>query len=175
MAMSPDRPEAGSHTARDLDIQGWMTEYGPALRSYFRRRVNEAEADDLVQEVFLTMHARTSSEPIENIRGYLFRVAVSVLARRDRMPDAFDPFQEGQEPIDDISPERIVSGRQELERLMVAIGNLPPRTRTAFVLHRFGQMTYVTVARRMGIKSDAVKAHLSRAILKLTQELGRLP
>ena len=48
----PNRPEEARPDER---MTAWMAEYGPALRRYFGRSVGPAEAEDLVQEVFLAM------------------------------------------------------------------------------------------------------------------------
>jgi RNA polymerase sigma-70 factor (ECF subfamily) len=57
------------------DFERWMSQYGPLLKRYFRRRVSQAEAEDLVQDVFLAMHARGGGAQIENVQGYLFTIA----------------------------------------------------------------------------------------------------
>jgi len=59
-----------------------MAQYGPALRAYFRKKAGAAEAEDLVQDVFVAMQARGGVEDIEHVGRYLFRVAANVLARR---------------------------------------------------------------------------------------------
>ena len=174
MASPPDRPALVQPPPSETDAQAWFVEYGPGLRAYFRKRVAPGEVEDLVQEVFLAMYNRTDAAPVDQIQRYLFRVAASVLARRLRKHEPLELPLDGHEPVDDVSPERILDGKQDLERFMVAVRNLPPRSRTAFVLHRFEEMTYASVALRMGVTIDAVKALLSRAILKLEDELADL-
>lgn len=150
-----------------------MERYGPGLRRYFMRRVPQAEAEELVQDVFLAMHARSAAEPIDNVQGYLFRIAANLLTKRHDV---------GQTGIDDLhdlaegfSPERILIGRQEAARVLVAIRNLPPRTREAFALHRFEDMTYEAIARRLGISVSAVSKLVARALAHVTVELRRAP
>ena len=65
--------------AEELGV--WMAQYGPGLRRFFRRRVGPAEAEDMVQDVFLAMSAR-QGDPVDNIEGYLFRIATNLVARR---------------------------------------------------------------------------------------------
>src|SRR3546814_19438815 len=46
----------------DQDLAAWMATYGPGLRRYFRRRADDADVDDLVQEVFLRLQSARSEE-----------------------------------------------------------------------------------------------------------------
>ena len=169
-------PEHAQQRAAGIDpaeLRGWMERYGPGLRRYFAKRVPPAEAEELVQDVFLAMHARSAADPIDNVQGYLFRIAANLLSKRHDV---------GQTGIDDLhdlaegfSPERILIGRQEAARVLVAIRNLPPRTREAFALHRFEDMTYEAIARRLGISVSAVSKLVARALAHVTIELRRAP
>ena len=79
---APLEPSAAEASApSEAEFRAWMARYGPGLRRYFQRRADPAEADDLVQEVFLALRARSATSDIDNVEGYLFKTAVSVLAR----------------------------------------------------------------------------------------------
>ncbi|MGE5567200.1 MAG: RNA polymerase sigma factor [Parcubacteria group bacterium] len=174
MAQPPDRAQEKAAGVDPAELRVWMERYGPGLRRYFARRVPPAEAEELVQDVFLAMHARSAAEPIDNVQGYLFRIAANLLSKRheagghtglDEAPDIAEGF----------SPERILIGRQEASRVLIAIRNLPPRTREAFALHRFEDMTYEAIARRLGISVSAVSKLVARALAHVTVELRRAP
>lgn len=162
----------------DADLAAWMADYGPGLRRFFSRRAGLDEADDLVQEVFLRLQARAGADAVENVEGYLFKIARNVLIsryRRDRVHGLglHDPWREGAEGPDELSPERILIAKQEYERLIVAILDLPPRARAAFLFHRFDYMTYQAIAQRMGIAKRSVKELMQRAIDRLSEEMER--
>ena len=76
---------------------------------------------------------------------------------------------------DELSPERILIGKQEYERLIAAIFELPPRARAAFLFHRFDNMTYQAIAQRMGIAKRSVRELMQRAIDRLADEMEREP
>ncbi len=147
-------------------FRAWMTQYGPGLRRYFARRADPAEADDLVQEVFLAMHRRVDDTPIGNVQGYLFRVAAGVLSKRTGR--AAEPIPESFSLADELSPERRLLGREALARLVEAMQALPPRARQAFTLHRFEEMTYAAIAAHMGVSVSAIEQLISRASERLT-------
>ena len=173
MALKPTPPAATA--SRSEELGAWMTQYGPALRSYFSKRTSPADVDDLVQDVFLRLQMRASAEPVENVQGYLFRVAANVLVDRRRQDTAHGwnraaPLDEAHDPIEELSPERTLIGKQDFTQLVLAISRLPPRMRAAFMFHRFEQMTYPAIARRMGNSPDAVKQLIRKAFQRLAQE-----
>jgi RNA polymerase sigma-70 factor (ECF subfamily) len=62
--------------------------------------------------------------------------------------------------------------RERLKRIREAIANLPPRTRDVFVLHRFEDMTYKSIADGLGISVSAVEKRIIVALkhLKAAEE-----
>jgi RNA polymerase sigma-70 factor (ECF subfamily) len=78
-------------------------------------------------------------------------------------------MHEGIEPIDALSPERILIGAEALDRIMAVLQALPPRTSEAFILHRFEEMTYDAIARRMGISRSGVEKLIMRALDRLME------
>lgn len=166
MPISAPRPD---------DLSGWVVRYEPALRRYFRRKVSASDADDLVQEVFMSLQVRTASdEPIDNIEGYIFRTAANVVARRHRRRtwdwgehDVLD----GHDPGDEVSPERVLLDKEALSRVLAAMQTLPPRCSEAFMLHRFEEMTYAAIAVRMRISKKAVEHLIQRALRRISLTL----
>lgn len=164
-------------TARqEPDYGAWMTIYGPVLRRYFRRRVREEDVDDLVQDVFVRLQSAQSDDAVENVEGYLFATAHNVLANqyRGRAARAVSLHQEWGEDVeaaDPLSPERIAIGREEYQRVVSAISNLPPRTREAFEMNRFENLTYQLIAKRMGISRNSVKDLMRRALMRIAEGL----
>lgn len=161
---------------QDRNLADWMTAYGPGLRRFFRRRVGDADVDDLVQDVFLRLQAAEISAPIDNVERYLFTTARNVLISRHRAQTAraamlHDEFEEGLEIADQLSPERIAIGQQEYLRVVDAILRLPPRAREAFELHRFENLTYQAIAQRMGISKESVKELMHRALVRLAETM----
>lgn len=175
---SPNQPmgSAGhaADAAWDAQLCAWMAQYGPGLRRFLTKRVSASEADDLVQEVFLALRARSATTDIENVEGYLFKTAVSVLARQKRRRT----WQWGQqEPVEDlalrdeVSPERVAIGRDGVRCIVQALKAVPPRSAEAFFLSRFEQLTNEEVARRMGISVKAVEELMRRAMRQVMAQL----
>jgi RNA polymerase sigma factor (sigma-70 family) len=176
VAQPPPKPIVEAPVIREEDLRAWLIEYGPALRRYFERRVGAAEAEDLVQDVFLHLQARAVGGAVDNVERYLFRIAGNVLISRHRHRTARgfalqDALDEALEPVETISSERVLIGKQDVARVIAAMQALPPRTREAFIFHRFGEMTYPAIAKRMGISVSAVGQLIARALEKLSEEV----
>ena len=67
--------------------------------------------------------------------------------------------------------EQIVAGKQRLKRMLAALNALPPRARQVVILRRFENLTYLQIARRLGISVSAVEKHMARAMTALRLDL----
>lgn len=142
---------------------------GP-LRSFFRKRAYDPqEAEDLVQEVFVRLSDHGSRHSIDNLEAYIFQTAANLLrdrARRNKSQAAALRELGGRSGsgIEEISPERVLQGRQGLANVHRALTELPERTRVIFVLHRFEDLKYSEIALRLGISVSGVEKHMMDAI-----------
>jgi RNA polymerase sigma-70 factor (ECF subfamily) len=171
----------GSETGR-VNQSALAGEIGPVrhwLTRYFGSRIrNYAEVEDMVQDVFARMVARDSPEPIENLNGYILKTASSVLADRARLRSshgaelhvAFDSELHGEQ---EIGPERVLEGREDLHAAAASLLCLPERTRTVFILRRLEGQRYQDIARHLGISVSAVEKHMVRAIQHLSLEMEK--
>lgn len=158
------------------DTPAWMLRYAPALRAYFRKKVGPAEAEDLLQDVFVSMQARGGIEDIEHVNRYIFRVAANAIARR-RPANGWNwsehaGLEELDALTDELSPERALIAKQTLERLVASLQALPPRAAQAFILHRFDEMSYGEIAAHMGITVKAVEMHVKRTLERVLAHMG---
>lgn len=171
LPMAPYKPLDEIERLPDDDIRVWMADYGPALRRYFLKKVGPNEADDLVQEVFLSLQVRGSKEQIENVQGYLFRMAATALIRRKERQkwdwSNHDILGDTIDFSDEVSPERVLMGKEAVEQLLESLQALPPRYREALFLHRFEEMTYVAIAARMNTTVKAVDHLIQRALRRI--------
>lgn len=156
------------------DLAAWMATFGPGLRRYFHKRAGGVEADDLVQEVFVRLQARAAAGEVDNVERYLFAIANNVLVSRHRYESARvwgrqGPLTEALQPVEDVTPERVLIGKQEYQRMIVALRKLPPRAREAFIFHRFEEMSHPAIARRMGISVVAVRKLIARAMERIAE------
>ncbi|WP_440958153.1 RNA polymerase sigma factor [Oceanicaulis sp. LC35] len=169
---SQDAAQATSWETLDREFQGPLT-------GFFSKRVSDRdEVRDLIQEVFLRLIRRGDHGDIDHIRGYVFQVARSVLAdhlrrRQVRQTDAHEPFDVDQHGGSDFSPERVLLSKEELNRLMQALQELPQRTQDVFVLRAFENYKYADIARLMAISTRSVEKHMAKALAYVGAALDR--
>ena len=161
-----------------LDMDEMARRYSAPLTRYFRARVRSAaDIDDMVQEVFLRLAARTQGGALDAPENYLFTVAASVLndsfRRKARRGGAHELFDERVHAEADFSPERVFLGQEQLRIVETALHELPERTRVVFVLHRYEEMSYAQIARRLEVSVSAIEKHMSKALAHLSRR-GRL-
>ena len=144
------------------------------MRGWLRRHVHTLkteDADDLLQEAYTRLWLIDLSK-IENARAYLYSIVRNLLgehARRARIVpmERLGEIEALRIPSDEPGPERLVSARQELERLERIIESLPARAREAFTLRKFRGLSLKQIAREMDIAERTVEKHMATALLKV--------
>ncbi len=154
---------------------GSLWRFAPMLRGFFARRVR-GDVDDLVQDVMVRIETRRGGAEIENLEGYLFQVASSVLTdklRRDRVRRRASHVEltESHHPVEVLSPERVLEAREQLALAFQVLEEAPERARQAFVLVRFEHMSYAAAAKHMGISVSAVEKHIMKVVRLLSERL----
>jgi RNA polymerase sigma factor (sigma-70 family) len=151
----------------------------PWLARWFARRVrDQAEVEDMVQDVFARIAARNSTEPVEHLGGYVLKTAWTVMADRARrrtthMAAFHVPLNTDLHGDEEIDAERVLIGKEDLRSATAALLSLPERTRTVFILRRLEGFRHKEIAMRLGISVSAVEKHLVRAIQHLAAEMER--
>jgi len=156
------------------------------LGSFIRRRVpNEADAEDLLQEVFSKLvEANRLLMPIENATGWLFRVARNAIAdlfRRKRPEPLSDAAIEGDDgeslriedllPSADAGPEALYFRRALLEELEIALDELPAEQRAVFLAHELEGRSFKELAAESGVGVNTLLSRKRYAVLHLRARL----
>jgi len=132
---------------------------------------DRAEAEDLLQEIFLQAHSKLPSfEGRSTFGTWLYRLAVnrcldhlrSAASRRQALTKSID---EGREPL---AADETTAHRLDLER---AILQLSPSYRSAFLLHDVEGLGHREVAEILGVAEGTSKALVHKARLKLRELL----
>ena len=133
---------------------------------------NPADAEDLLQEIFLSAHRKLDSFRGESALGtWLYRLATnhcldylrSRAARTNQVTDALEddagPFEAGAQTLADQTVAKM-----DLER---ALARLPEGCRAAFVLHDVQGLEHKEVAQALGIAEGTSKSQVHKARLRL--------
>jgi len=148
------------------------------LRRYFERRIRgrgTADAEDLVQEVFLRLARARSVDVIENIDGYVCRIAANLardyVRRRAVRKDDIVMDLDGLAGEEDFTPERILLGRDAVRQVVRLLDELPPKTKTIFLLYHAEVMPQLQIARVMQMPISTIEKHMCRANVHLHRKL----
>jgi len=151
----------------------------------YRYLVDHAEAEDIVQEVFLKVHgAARGYQPTARFTTWVYRITVNLCLNRlrsSRLRRSVSLEAVGEE--EDFSVEvaaaepETASGRLEREELEQkvheAMVSLPDSQRTAVLLRRTSELSYEQIAEVMETTVPAVKSLLARARQTLKSRLAK--
>lgn len=151
------------------------------LRRYFAKHgVGEDELDDLVQDVFLRIVQRGDARKLDQLDGYIFQTAASVLAdrwrrRKVRQADRHIPFDPDRHSEASAALDDAVMSREALRAISLSLMDLPERVRRVFLLRRVDGLPFQQIARQLGLSVSAVEKDMLRAVRHLitTQESER--
>lgn len=141
-----------------------------------RARAIAADTQDLRHDVYVrVLEAARVARPASP-QAFLFATARNLLidrARRDRVVriDFLDDLEALNVLVDNVSPERQMSGRQQLQRVSRLFDRLPGRCREVLWLRRIDGLGGKDVATRLGLAEATVEKHLFRALRLLADAL----
>jgi len=145
----------------------------PLLRYLVCLGLSPDEAQDVVQDAFLSLHQHLSAGGSqENIRGWLFRVAHNQARNRQTSYDRrfSAPLERGAESaLDEATPERVLLEKEKLERLESAILTLEHTERECLLLRASG-LRYREIGEVLGIATSTVADIVDRAVKKLAEK-----
>lgn len=162
----------GSPVATSLIDALFRTEAAGLLR-YFRRKVGDEAAPDLVQEVFVRIAGGRQTKALSNPPGYVRRIARNLLIDRSRRKTVSDPVFVPFELHHDLGKpaeqDKILEAAQLLGQYEEAIQSMTEKTRRVYLLHRVEDMSYRDIHRQLGISIATVEYHMMRALAHIQQ------
>ncbi len=153
------------------------------LRFALARTGDDAEAEDVVQEVWLKIETRQISR-VHNSRSYLFQMANNIIidqqrefSRRQARDQHWRNMKTGYAaPGSDVCDasldiEASLIEGQEARQLHDAIAKLPSGARAVLYLHKIEGLTHGEVARCLDITRSGVEKHMAVAMRHLRKAL----
>jgi len=145
----------------------------PLLRYLVCLGLSHDEAQDVVQDAFLSLHRHVASGgSAGNTRAWLFRVAHNQARNRQssydrRFSAPLDPGMNA--PLDEATPEQAVLEKEKFRRLGNAIRMLAASERECLLLRASG-LRYREIGEVLGIAISTVADTVERAIKKLAEK-----
>ena len=168
---------------RNNHVLSAIKAYGKNLLGFIRKRVkNDADAEDILQDVFYQLAGNTS--PIEQMSAWLFRVTRNKITDRQRkqkpalMDDVFatdedDDFSNWAGVLLDKSnhPEKKQLVSLFWSVLQAALDELPEEQRSVFVLNELEGVSFKEIAAKKGVAINTLISRKRYAVLHLRERL----
>ena len=151
--------------------------YSHKLFSFvFRILKNEAEADDIVQEVFVKIwESRHKLEDYRLLNSYIFTIAYNNSIDLIRKKINNTKYLEHLKNSATINFSPTIISQIEFNELNnqaeKLIANLPERQKQVYLLHREAGLTYPEIAEKLGISKNTVENHMVKALKYLRQNM----
>lgn len=147
----------------------------PVLRYLLSFRIPLADAEELLQEVFLALfqHLRQGKSRA-NLRGWVFRVAHNsalkcrLQARRQTEYFSYVPDLSAVTADPGPGPEESMAARQRRQKLLAVVRALPEQDQCCLSLRAEG-LRYREIAEVLGISLGSVAASLEKSLSRLAR------
>jgi RNA polymerase sigma factor (sigma-70 family) len=170
------------------NISGLIGRFGKQLLGFIRKRVNsQADAEDILQDVWFQLTTAVDTEPIEQMSGWLFKVARNKIIDRYRkkQPDSLDLLLETGESANgpDLAAILLDKGQDPetdnlrslfWKALYEALDELPEEQRTVFIWNELDGLSFKEIAERTGEKVNTLISRKRYAVLHLRERLLHL-
>lgn len=164
-----------------------IKEYGKSLWAFIRNRVkNDADAEDILQDVWYQLSAAVNAEPIEQTGAWLYKVARNKIIDKHRkkseslLTDLFgsDDDDEGEDQDlesillpDTNTPENAYMSQLVWDELFVALDELPEEQKQVFIWHELEDMSFAEMTDLTGVPIQTLVSRKRYAVLHLRKRL----
>ncbi|TCM16150.1 RNA polymerase sigma-70 factor (ECF subfamily) [Novosphingobium sp. PhB165] len=165
---------------RDIDV--WFADHVFLHRDRHRRYAasivrNADDAEELVQEAYARLFALDNWRSIANPHAFTVRIIRNLAIEKARRADVVrigDAALLHRAEIADEqpTPDVVAADRSELDRVVSAMQELPPRMREALYLRRVEGLPPPQVAEKMNISVSTVETHLVKGLRLLIRRLA---
>ncbi|SDS40815.1 RNA polymerase sigma factor, sigma-70 family [Mucilaginibacter mallensis] len=164
--------------------------YGKNLLGFIRRRVkNDADAEDILQDVWYQFSSVINSEPIEQTGAWLYKVANNKITDKHRkksetlLDDMVVSSDADEDDIPDFkdillteakTPETEYLRNLFWEQLFFSLDELPEKQRQVFIWNELEDMSFAEMADLTGDNVQTLVSRKRYAVLHLRKRLKQL-
>lgn len=156
--------------ATTSDVKAIWQEFHQRLRGFILQRVNNpADADDILQEVFVRIYQRlTTVRESDRLQSWIFAITRNAIIdyyRKVKRQPEFTSAAAWETLIMDADPE--VFNQQMAGCLRPLLEQLPAPLREAVQLAELEGMTQAAIAQKLGVSLSGMKSRVQRGRQKL--------
>ncbi|WP_227996033.1 RNA polymerase sigma factor [Nocardia australiensis] len=175
LATPPDDATLVSRV-RDGDVRAFeqlVQRYqGQMFRLASKMLADRVEAEDVVQEVFLTAWRRLHQLADDAaFVGWLYRMTTNRCLNviRARRPKVELDLDTAESPRADIRPDHAVQVSTQMEALNIALQELTPEQRACWLLREVHGLSYEEIGAIVAVSVTAVRGRIARARAQLSE------
>jgi RNA polymerase sigma factor (sigma-70 family) len=178
-------------TGRNSNILHTVKAYGKSLLLFIRKRVKtDADAEDILQDVWYQLTAVVNSEPIEQTGAWLYKVATNKITDKYRkrsetlLDDLFFTGNDDEEDDDTdytaillteaTTPETQYLHNLFWEQLFLALDELPEEQKLVFIWQELDHIPFQEIADQTGENVQTLVSRKRYAVLHLRKRLKQL-
>lgn len=154
-----------------------MLEHYDEISYYIQRLTGDKNlAKDLTQETYTKVLEIERSPNMEIKKAYLYKIAKNLVIdkiRRDKTLTQTSYEEEHHAIPEKECPEEIINDELRQEKLKACIKNLSSQNKKAFVLHYYKGYSRKEISKMMGITVNAVEKNITRAALKIKEQMKK--
>ncbi|MCQ6961359.1 RNA polymerase sigma factor [Mucilaginibacter aquariorum] len=167
-----------------------IASYGKSLLGFIRKRVkNDADAEDILQDVWYQFSSVVNAGPIEQTSAWLYRVAKNKIIDKHKkhtetLLDDMLPATEGEDDdapdfkaillAEASTPETQYLRNLFWEQLFIALDELPENQRQVFIWQELDDMPFEEIAKLTGENINTLVSRKRYAVLHLRKRLKQL-
>lgn len=172
---------------KNQNIVETVKEYGKRLFGFIRKNVStDADAEDILQDVWYQYANTSTTQTIEQVSGWLFKVARNKITDKYRkkktgfIEDYQYENEDGEIQFRDLlftldnDPELADMKKLFWEELFNALEELPPAQRDVFILNELEDVTLQEIADQNGENIKTIISRKRYAVLHLRSRLQYL-
>jgi RNA polymerase sigma factor (sigma-70 family) len=178
------------HEEKNSHILYAIKAYGKNLLGFIRKRVkNDADAEDILQDVWYQFSALVNAEPIEQTGAWLYKVARNKITDKHKkrsealLDDLFVSDEDDDDQAsgfkdmlmtEDSTPETEYLRNIFWEQLFIALDELPEQQKQVFIWQELEDMTFQEMAEATGVNVNTLVSRKRYAVLHLRNRLKQL-
>jgi len=175
---------------KDSHIIQTIKAYGKNLLGFIRNRVrNDADAEDILQDVWYQFSSVINSEPIEQTGAWLYKVATNKITDKHKkksevlLDDMVAPDADDEDDALDFksillteskTPETEYLRNLFWEQLFFALDELPEKQRQVFIWNELEDISFAEMADLTGDNVQTLVTRKRYAVLHLRKRLKQL-
>jgi RNA polymerase sigma factor (sigma-70 family) len=170
------------------NISSVISQFGKRLFGFIRQRVNnEADAEDIMQDVWYQLTATVDTEPIEQVSSWLFKVARNKIIDnyRKKKPELMEDVltfesEDGEINFREILMDKNNNPETEYLRNLFwvtmdkALDELPEDQKNVFVWNELEDIPFKEISKRTGEPVNTLISRKRYAVLHLRERLNGL-